>query len=293
MPQSFWHAFVGRIRSRHPGFFMYGEAFDTNPDKIAEFTKPANAGVSVLDFPLRERLSDVFGKKRDGFERIAERLYLEDGPYNNPYDLVTFYDNHDMARLDADDNGFIDADNFLFTARGIPAIYYGSETGFMRGTAEHAGNRNYYGQARIDAAAGNPIHDRLRRIARLRAQSPALQRGLQVNLLMRGDRAAFYRVFQQGGQHQIALVLLNKGDAPAAFDVPRLQSGQWRDALRGTTLQVEAGTGLATSVPAHDVAVYLLDAPVREPALAAALDHAVAAARRLGSGGVAGAAHHE
>ncbi|WP_159016765.1 alpha-amylase family glycosyl hydrolase [Cognatiluteimonas profundi] len=293
MPQSFWHAFVGRIRSRHPGFFMYGEAFDTNADKIAEFTKPENAGVSVLDFPLRERISDVFGSKHAGFERIAERLYLEHGPYRNPYDLVTFYDNHDMARLDADDNGFIDADNFLFTARGIPAIYYGSETGFMRGTAEHAGNRNYYGQARIDAAAGNPIHDRLRRIARLRAQSPALQRGLQVNLLMQGDRAAFYRVYQARGQHQIALVLLNKGDAAAAFDLPGVQAGQWRDALQGQSIDVATGGGLSTSVPAHDVAVYVLDAPVRDPALAAALDRAVAAARPDGSGGVAGAPHHE
>ena len=35
-------------------------------------------------------------------------------------------------------------------ARGIPVLYYGSETGFMRGRAEHAGNRNYFGQERIE-----------------------------------------------------------------------------------------------------------------------------------------------
>jgi cyclomaltodextrin glucanotransferase len=32
-------------------------------------------------------------------------------------------------------------------------VYYGSETGFMGGRAEHAGNRNYFGQERIDAAS--------------------------------------------------------------------------------------------------------------------------------------------
>ena len=54
------------------------------------------------------------------------------------YELMTFYDNHDMPRLDASDEGFIDAHHWLFTARGIPVVYYGSEVGFMRGRAEHA-----------------------------------------------------------------------------------------------------------------------------------------------------------
>ena len=140
-------------------------------------------------------------------------LYLEDGPYANPYDLVTFYDNHDMARMNATDQGFIDANNWLFTARGIPAVYYGSETGFMRGHAEHDGNRNYYGQERVDAAAKSPIYLALKRIANLRRESPALQRGLQLNLLMKGDEAAFYRVYEHAGVTQTALVLLNKGEA--------------------------------------------------------------------------------
>src|SRR5690606_16468124 len=108
----------------------------------------------------------------------------------------------DMARLDADDHGFIDAHNWLFTARGIPVIYYGSETGFMRGRAEHAGNRAYFGQERVDIAPQSPIFAPLRRIARLRETTPALQRGLQVDVALRGDQAAFYRVYQHGGQAQ-------------------------------------------------------------------------------------------
>ena len=61
----------------------------------------------------------------------------------------------------------------LFTARGVPVVYYGSETGFMRGRAEHAGNRNYFGQERIDAAskhrASSPVIPRF-------AAWPAAQR---------------------------------------------------------------------------------------------------------------------
>jgi cyclomaltodextrin glucanotransferase len=236
MPHAYWHAFTTRIREKHPGFFMFGEAFNYDAATIAAHTLPRNAGVSVLDFPLKERVAEVFGRQGGGFERIAERLYLEDGPYQNPYDLMTFYDNHDMARLDASDDGFIDANNFLFTARGIPVIYYGSETGFERGTAEHMRQSQLLrpGTHRRRAAQRDlPV---AQRIGSLRAATPALQRGLQVNVLMQGERAAFYRVLQQGDTHQIALVLLNKGAAPAAFAVKDLlQAGRWHAALGGET----------------------------------------------------------
>jgi glycosidase len=283
MPHAFWNAFSERIRAERPGFFMFAEAFDHDAATIAQHTLPRNAGVSVLDFPLKERLVEVFGRKNAGYERIAERLYLTDGPYANPYELMTFYDNHDMPRIDASDEGFIDAHHFLFTARGIPVIYYGSETGFERGSAEHAGNRNYFGQARVDAAVGHPIRESLARIARLRAATPALQRGLQLNLEFKDDRAAFYRVLDDGATQQIALVLLNKGDAPARFEVgERLQAGTWRAALGGGEVEVEVASGgaLAATVPAHGVEVYLLDAPVTHPGLRAALDEAMRRARR-------------
>ena len=283
LPHPFWHAFTTKIREKHPGFFMFGEAFDYDAATIAAHTLSRNAGVSVLDFPLKERVAEVFGRQGGGFERIAERLYLEDGPYERPYELMTFYDNHDMARMDATDEGFIDANNFLFTARGIPVIYYGSETGFERGTAEHAGNRNYFGQERIDAAPKHPIHRSLKRIANLRAATPALQRGLQVNVLIQGDRAAFYRVLQHAGTSQTALVLLNKGAAPAAFEVTEmLQAGHWRAALGDSTIDIAEGGALQATVPAHGVEVYVLDAAVTNPQLRAALERAAVGARPRG-----------
>lgn len=276
MPHAFWSRFAQRVRTRRPGLFMFGEAFNYDAASIAPHTWARNGGISVLDFPLKERIAEVFGREGRGFERIAERLYLQDGPYANPYELMTFYDNHDMPRMDASDAGFIDAHNFLFTARGIPVIYYGSETGFMRGSAEHAGNRNYFGQERIDAAPKHPIHAQLQRIARVRAQSPALQRGLQLNVLMQGDRAAFYRVVDRPGEQQIALVLLNKGDTPAEFEGSQwLQAGRWRAAIAGGTVDVAEGGSLRTTVPAHGVEVFLLDEPVSHADLRTALDEAM------------------
>ena len=275
MPHRFWKAFSDRIRAKRPGFFMFGEAFNYDAATIAGHTLPRNGGISVLDFPLRAKLVETFEKPGSDFAELDKALYLQDGPYANPYDLVTFYDNHDMARMDASDAGFIDANNWLFTARGIPAIYYGSETGFMRGRAEHQGNRNYYGQARVDAGRGTPIHRNLTRIAQLRRESPALQRGLQFNLRLKGDEAAFYRVYEHGGTTQTALVLLNKGDAQKRLQLSDyLQAGTWRDAFSGERIQ--AGDVLELDVSAHGVRVLFFDQALNRPDLRARLSEAMA-----------------
>lgn len=272
MSTTFWKHFSARIRARHPGFFMFGEAFDYSPDNIGKFTWARNGGISVLDFPLRGRIAEVFEHPGSDYAALLDRLYLTNGPYANPYELVTFYDNHDMARLKASDNGFIDANNWLFTARGIPAIYYGSEIGFERGNAEHEGNRNYFGQRRIDDAPKSLIYRQLKRVARLREVTPALQRGLMLPIRFAGNQAAFYRVYQKGNTHQIALVLLNKGDQAADFTVSdALQAGHWKPAFGGENITVIHGGSLHATVTAHGVQVYLLDAQATRPDLVAAL----------------------
>ncbi len=272
MPTAFWEAFTQRIRARHPGFFMFGEAFDYDAEKIAVHTQPGHGATSVLDFPMKQAMDAVFGRTRAGFEKLAPTLFLDGGPYADPYALATFYDNHDMPRMDADDAGFIDAHHWLFTARGIPVVYYGSEMGFMRGRAEHAGNRNYFGSEGVAAARAHPIRAKLARIATARAGSIALQRGLQLNLELEGERAAFYRVVDHAGTAQAALVLLNKGDAATSFDLGAdLQPGTWRDAFdEAAPRRFDASTRI--EVGPHDAAVWLLDGPVTDAALRARLD---------------------
>ena len=274
MPLPFWQAFSARIRAKHPGFFMFAEAYDFNANNIAPFTWPENGGISVLDFPLKAKLERVFGPKNASFAELDSALYLTDSPYQNSYELMTFYDNHDMPRLNANDGGFIDAHNWLFTARGIPVIYYGSETGFMRGKAEHQGNRNYFGQARLDQAPQSLIYQNLQRIALVRRQSPALQRGLQLNLLLKGDHAAFYRVYQHDGLAQTALVLLNKSDQAFSFKLKHtLQAGQWRSVLDGAAFTINTTKPhLKAMVPAHGVQVLLFDGTLTAPALLKELD---------------------
>jgi len=260
-PAPFWKKFGDRIRAKHPGFFMFGEYFEYDANKIAPYTRADGGNISLLDFPLRGKLQQVFEHAGSDYALVAPQLHLDDRLYRNPYELVTFYDNHDMARLDATDAGFIDANNWLFTARGIPALYYGSETGFMRGTPEHAGNRNYFGQQRIDAAHDSPIYQNLRRIATLRRTSVALQRGLQLNVQLKGDLAIFYRVYENAGTAQTALVVLNKGDAEQTIDVHEfLEPGTWRDPFAHVGLAIT--DHLTVKVAAHGVRVYFFDRPL-------------------------------
>jgi len=281
-PLDFWKRFADRIRAERPDFFMFAEAFDYEASKIAPHTWNENGRYSLLDFPLKEAMQEVFEKGGD-FARLGEALHLTDGPYQNPYELTTFYDNHDMPRMNASDAGFIDAHHWLLTARGIPVIYYGSEMGFMRGRAEHAGNRNYFGVEGIRAAREHPIRHKLSRIAKARAGSPALQRGLQVNLELGGDRAAFLRVLQLDGEAQTALVLLNKGDAPTTFALgDELPAGHWRSAFGDGLQLIEAGSAL--EVAAHDAQVWLLDAPITSAALLQKLDQLMAGRERRTSG---------
>ncbi len=258
VPHSFWREMSDRIRHQHPDFYMFGESYNYDANFIAQHTLPKNGGINVLDFPMQKAMVEVFENPDSDFAKLADALHLTHGPYANPYDLTTFYDNHDMKRMDASDEGFINAHNWLFTVRGIPVVYQGSEMGFMRGTEEHQGNRNYYGAQNIEQAKRHIIHRKLSEIANVRKQTPALQRGLQVNLLLEGDKAAFYRVLQDQSISQTALVLLNKGDEQRDFSIENIiNEGLWREAISGKEITLSANQPFSTQVEANGVQVWV------------------------------------
>jgi len=270
-PHYFWKTFTDRIREQHPDFFMFGESFVFDAEFLGEHTQPENGGLSVLDFPAQEAITSVFENPASDYADILTYLHLQDSPYHNPYELVSFYENHDIRRMNGDTNAYINANNWLFTARGIPAIYYGSEIGFMPGTKEHEGNRNYFGPDAIAQAREHKIAKQLSRIAHIRQASVALQKGLQVNLDFVGDTAAFLRVYQDKQQAQTALVLLNKAGESSTMNVDRwLNKGQWRDADSGEEFSVQ--NTLSLDVPGNGVRVLFYDGEVNNTQLAQYLE---------------------
>ncbi|PCJ50031.1 MAG: cyclomaltodextrin glucanotransferase [Gammaproteobacteria bacterium] len=274
MPHSFWKKFTDAITQKHPEFFMFAESFSFDAEIIAQHTQPENGAISVLDFPSQKALTSLFEDPNSDYKDLLPHLYLEDGPYHNSYELMSFYDNHDLKRINADTNGFIDAHNWLFTARGIPVVYYGSEIGFMKGTKEHEGSRNYLGQDKINKASSNPIHIALTSVANIRKSSIALQKGLQVNVKIAAQQAIFYRVFEHQGVYQTALVILNKGNLQASVEVEKyLSAGEWKKALTDETIIISSGDSLLATLKPHSASIWLLNSKNTNLTLKAHLDN--------------------
>jgi len=273
VPHAFWKLMADKIRAKHENFFMFGESFSQDANFLAQHTLAKNGGISVLDFVGKSALVATFENPKSDYAGLQDYLHLTHGPYVNPYELTTFYDNHDMPRLNATDSGFIDANNWLFTSRGIPVLYQGSEIGFMRGKAEHQGNRNYLGQNNIKLAKGHKIHNALTKVANVRKHVAALQSGLQVNIELAGNKAAFYRVLVKDDVSQTALVLLNKGDQETDFLIEKyLQEGNWVSQMSDDKVAVNSSSlTFKTKVAAHGVQVWLRQGAISNQLLVAEL----------------------
>jgi cyclomaltodextrin glucanotransferase len=275
MPHTFWKKLTDNLRAAHPDLFIFGESFSYDAAFIAEHTKPENGGVSVLDFPGQKVITSVFENADSDYAEITSYLHLTDGLYHNPYELMTFYDNHDMARMNASDEGFINANNWLFTSRGIPIIYYGAEINFMTGKAEHEGNRNYLGQANIEQAKSHIIHKNLTDIAQIRQHNIALQKGIQLNMSFNKNTAVFYRIYQKNNVNQTALVFLNKGSNSEKITLNKLlNAGDWLDAhTQEITSITPQQNQLSVTVPANGVKVLLLNKALDNDQLLSKLPH--------------------
>src|SRR5690606_20335550 len=69
-------------------------------------------------------------------------------------------------------------------------------------------------------------------ISNVRKNSIALQKGVQINIEFKENKAVFYRVYQDEEVRQTALVLLNKGSASEIFKVGDIPAkGLWMVAV--------------------------------------------------------------
>jgi hypothetical protein len=139
----------------------------------------------------------------------------------------------------------------------------------MRGKAEHQGNRNYLGQNNIELAKRHKIHKALTKIVNTRKNVAALQSGLQVNIELAGNKAAFYRILVKEGVSQTALVLLNKSEQETDFLIEKyMQAGSWVSQMSDDNLSItESSLKLQTSVAAHGAQVWLRQGPISDQLL--------------------------
>ena len=208
------------------------------------------SGFNVIDFPMHYS----YNTANDAF-RIAK----EDELYNDATYNVVYVDSHDYSPGPNDTNRFGGTDaqwaenlSLLFTFRGIPCLYYGSEVGFRRGVVIDKGpngplsntGRAYFGgyitgdveasdfgeykaSGNVAASLNHDLAQHLIRLNKIRQAVPALRKGQWTT---DGCKANGGIAFKRAYKDNYALVALNGG---ATFtDCP---AGTYTDLVTGKT----------------------------------------------------------
>ena len=209
------------------------------------------SGFNVIDFPMHYSYNTA---------EQAFRLASGDECYNDATYNVVYVDSHDYSPGPNDTNRFGGTDaqwaenlSLLFTFRGIPCIYYGSEVGFRRGVVIDKGpngplsntGRAYFGgyitgdveasdfgeykaSGNVAASLNHDVAQHLIRLNKIRQAVPALRKGQWTDDGCTPAKGGI--AFKRAYKDSYALVALNGG---ATFtDCP---AGTYTDLVTGKT----------------------------------------------------------
>src|SRR5437868_2931028 len=203
VPHDFWNDFFHSADASAPGmmavaratgrnqFFAFGEVYEIPPplDDVLEKKVTSFLGTTakpelpaVLGYPLYGEIGRVFaGGKPTSFMTYRLGKLADPTLYPNPNLVPTFIDNHDVQRFLSLGTlqGLNQALAFIFTAPGIPIVYYGTEQGFTetRGAMFAGGYKSLADHFNTDAA----LYQRIKKLSALRKGNKVITHGdLQV-----------------------------------------------------------------------------------------------------------------
>src|SRR5947209_1305320 len=247
--------------------FLFGEWYqgNTSDPLYHDSYKFANkSGISLLDFPLNTAIRDVFASNTN-FSEIDGVIAQEASNFTWKEDLVTFIDNHDMARflsVNNNQNRLHEAMAFVLTSRGVPCIYYGTEQYLHNDTG--GGTDPYNRPMMVNFDTTTTAYKLTGKLSTLRHNNPAVPYGSMSQRWMNSDVYIYERKFFGS----VVLVAINKNDT-TAYSISGLNTslpaGTYSDYLTGllggSSITVSTGTGgnnpvAAFSLPAHTVAVW-------------------------------------
>ena len=252
--------------------FLQGNNYHT-PD-YSEFS-----GLNVIDFPMHwsfKSAETAFSVAKNGDK------YYNDATWN-----VTYVDSHDYApdgapedkRFDQPQSTWAENLSLMFTFRGIPCIYYGTETEFQKGAIIDKGplialadsGRAYYGDniegtilstdfgvyGNVSGAVAEtlkyPLSQHIQRLNRLRQAIPALRKGQYSTEGVTG-KLAFKRRYTDSTTDSFVCVSISGN---ATFK--NIPNGKYVDAVTGDVKNVTNGT-LSISVSGKgNLKAYVLD----------------------------------
>jgi len=191
------HAFAATNCAK-PNFFMFGEVYDGSDALNGSYTGTMGGGAykqdSILDYPLYFTINSVFATATGDTRQIENHYNAIAANYdtNAQMRLVTFLDNHDQPRFlsasGATTNRLQVALTFLYTSRGIPCLYYGTEQGFNGATDPYDREDMFAGPFKDAGLAGvdsfnmtHPLFLFTAQLNNFRRLYPALQLGTHLN----------------------------------------------------------------------------------------------------------------
>lgn len=202
------------------GVPTFGEIFYGDINYVSDYQ---NYEAGVLDFPLFFKAREVFAHDASFYD--IKGILDNDYKYKNPNMLVTFLDNHDRDRFLclADDNynklrlGM----TFLFTTRGVPDVYYGTEQALFGGgkPTEWAGIANKENREIMPSFDENTnLFKHIQRLTQIRKSYEALRNGKQREMWVDNTFYAYSR--RNDTTKQEVITLLNNGWDSASRTIP-------------------------------------------------------------------------
>jgi glycosidase len=240
------------VRTHYPRMVLFGETWVHNHQSQAYFAggfplRPSDNRLnSVTDFQTYFALKETV-TKASGWNEGVGKLYQSlagDYLYQDPYRLVTFADNHDEGRY----FGLCGEDlrkyklglTLLYTLRGIPCLYYGTEL-LMKSTENHGTMREdvpggWPGDPRnaFTAAGRTPqeqeAFDFVQKLGNYRKSQAALHNGKMMQFAPENGLYAVARYTQD----RLILTVVNASDQPATVSMERFDEllNKKRDAVR-------------------------------------------------------------
>ena len=233
------------------------------------------SGLNVIDFAMHWNFNSADG---------AYGVRSQDNLYNDATYNVVYVDSHDYApdsnyRFRGTQDTWAENLSLMFTFRGIPCIYYGSEVEFQKGKDIDKGavialkesGRAYFGGyiegdvnvtdfAEYSGATGNmastlsyPLALHIQRLNKIRAAVPALRKGQYSNEGCSGSMA-FKRRYTDSNTDSYALVTIS-GDATFTG----ILNGRYVDVVTGDEQNVKDGTLSVACSGKGNIRVYVLD----------------------------------
>jgi glycosidase len=178
--------------------------------------------------------------------KLGDRLRA-DRAYKDASLLSPFLDNHDVPRFmstaGGDERKLRLALSFLFTMRGIPTMYYGTENA-MVGAGEPENRED------MKFCANPKLNQYVRTLTHLRQELAPLRRGEMLEMWQDDDVYAFSRKL---GSEEV-IVFLNNDTKPQTREVPLRAESSLQD---GATLTERLQGGETVSVSSRRVKVTL------------------------------------